>query len=65
MDPVTITFLHHTDTKLPYYSNRTWSFLRGAGSTVDRDFGFIGRNIFHGATEHHVLHHQYASLFHI
>jgi omega-6 fatty acid desaturase (delta-12 desaturase) len=50
---------------LPYYPSRTWSFLRGAGSTVDRDFGFIGHNIFHGAVECHVLHHQYASLFHI
>ncbi|KAN0083652.1 Fatty acid desaturase domain containing protein [Elaphomyces granulatus] len=55
---LTITFLQHTDSMLPYYPSRTWSFLRGAGSTVDRDFGFIGHNIFHGAVECHVLHHH-------
>jgi omega-6 fatty acid desaturase (delta-12 desaturase) len=55
---VTITYLQHTDTALPYYSSKTWSFLRGAASTVDRDFGFIGRHIFHGAIETHVLHHH-------
>ena len=55
---VTITFLQHTDLELPYYTSSTWSFLRGAASTVDRDFGFIGRHIFHGAIETHVLHHH-------
>jgi fatty acid desaturase len=55
---VTITFLQHTDSKLPYYPSITWSFLRGCASTIDRDFGFIGRNIFHGTVEHHVLHHH-------
>jgi fatty acid desaturase len=55
---VTITFLQHTDSSLAYYPSKTWSFLRGAASTVDRDFGFIGRNLFHGAIEYHVLHHH-------
>jgi omega-6 fatty acid desaturase (delta-12 desaturase) len=32
--------------------------LRGAASAVDRDFGFIGRHLFHGAIETHVLHHH-------
>ncbi|KAH6712203.1 oleate delta-12 desaturase [Leptodontidium sp. MPI-SDFR-AT-0119] len=55
---LTITFLQHTDMSLPYYPNKTWSFLRGCASTIDRDFGFIGRNLFHGAIEYHVLHHH-------
>lgn len=55
---VTITFLQHTDFSIPYYPTRTWTFLRGAASTVDRDFGFIGRVLFHGAIETHVLHHH-------
>src|ERR1700712_3858194 len=55
---VTITFLQHTDVSIPYYPTKTWSFLRGAASTVDRDFGFIGRYIFHGAIETHVMHHH-------
>ncbi|KAJ4391033.1 hypothetical protein N0V93_004646 [Gnomoniopsis smithogilvyi] len=55
---LTITFLQHTDFSIPYYPTRTWTFLRGAASTVDRDFGFIGRVLFHGAIETHVLHHH-------
>jgi len=55
---VTITYLQHTDISIPYYPSKTWSFLRGAASTVDRDFGFIGRHIFHGAIETHVVHHH-------
>ena len=55
---VTITFLQHNDVSVPYYSAKSWSFIRGAASTIDRDFGFIGRYIFHGAIEYHVLHHQ-------
>ncbi|CZS97001.1 related to Delta(12) fatty acid desaturase [Rhynchosporium agropyri] len=55
---LTITFLQHTDGSIPYYQNSTWTFLRGAASTVDRDFGWIGRNIFHGALETHVMHHH-------
>ncbi|KAL3419039.1 fatty acid desaturase [Phlyctema vagabunda] len=55
---LTITFLQHTDGSIPYYPSSTWSFLRGAASTVDRDFGFIGRVLFHGAIETHVLHHH-------
>jgi fatty acid desaturase len=55
---VTITYLHHTDFALPYYPPSSFTFLRGAASTVDRDFGFIGRHLFHGAINTHVLHHH-------
>jgi omega-6 fatty acid desaturase (delta-12 desaturase) len=43
---------------LPYYPSKSWTFLRGAASAVDRDFGFIGRVLFHGVIEYHVLHHH-------
>ncbi|KAL2062622.1 hypothetical protein VTL71DRAFT_5694 [Oculimacula yallundae] len=59
---LTITFLQHTDTSIPYYPTSTWTFLRGAASAVDRDFGWIGRNIFHGAIETHVMHHHVARI---
>jgi fatty acid desaturase len=55
---VTITYLHHTDFALPYYPPSSFTFLRGAASTIDRDFGFIGRHLFHGAINTHVLHHH-------
>jgi len=58
IDIVIITFLQHTDLSIPYYPSTSWNFLRGAASTVDRDFGFIGRVIIHGAIENHVVHHH-------
>ena len=34
-----------------------WNFTAGAAATVDREFGFIGRSLFHDIIETHVLHH--------
>lgn len=59
---VAITYLQHTDPRLPHYDAKTWSFLRGAASTIDRDFGFIGRHLFHGIIETHVLHHHISTI---
>ncbi|KAK0939884.1 hypothetical protein LTR48_007214 [Friedmanniomyces endolithicus] len=54
---VAITYLQHTDPSLPHYTGETWNFARGAAATIDREFGFIGRQLFHGIIETHVLHH--------
>ncbi|KAK4208341.1 fatty acid desaturase-domain-containing protein [Rhypophila decipiens] len=59
---VTITLLQHTDPSLPHYTSQTWTFVRGAASTIDRDFGFIGRHLFHGIIETHVLHHYVSTI---
>ncbi|CAG5156639.1 uncharacterized protein ALTATR162_LOCUS4436 [Alternaria atra] len=56
---VAITYLHHTHEKAPHYEAENWTFIKGAASTVDRDFGFIGRHIFHGIIEYHVVHHMF------
>ncbi|KAI4245554.1 MAG: hypothetical protein L6R42_010152, partial [Xanthoria sp. 1 TBL-2021] len=52
-----IPYLWHTDPTIPHYGSETWTFTRGAATTVDREFGFIGRSLFHGIIETHVLHH--------
>lgn len=57
--PVAITYLHHTHPEAAHYEADEWTFLKGAASTVDRDFGFIGRHIFHGIIEYHVVHHMF------
>lgn len=57
--PVAITYLHHTHPDLPHYTEEGWSYVKGALSTVDRDFGFIGKHIFHGIIEKHVVHHLF------
>lgn len=54
---VFITYLQHTDLSLPHYEAKEWNFARGAGATIDRDFGFIGKFFFHDIIETHVLHH--------
>ncbi|SPN96572.1 related to delta-12 fatty acid desaturase [Cephalotrichum gorgonifer] len=59
---VAITFLQHTDPSLPHYTNETWNFVRGAAATIDREAGFIGRHLFHGIIETHVLHHYVSSI---
>ncbi|KAJ5127147.1 Fatty acid desaturase type 1 [Penicillium atrosanguineum] len=59
---VAITFLQHTDPTLPHYQPEVWNFVRGAAATIDRDFGFVGRHIFHGIIETHVLHHYVSNI---
>ncbi|SGZ51311.1 CIC11C00000001761 [Sungouiella intermedia] len=54
---VFITFLQHLDPKMPHYEASEWNFARGAAATIDREFGFIGKHIFHDIIETHVLHH--------
>ncbi|KAJ6001627.1 hypothetical protein N7522_006854, partial [Penicillium canescens] len=57
-----ITFLQHTDPTLPHYQPEVWNFARGAAATIDRDFGFVGRHIFHVIIETHVLHHYVSNM---
>ncbi|KAF2421198.1 fatty acid desaturase [Tothia fuscella] len=59
---VAITFLQHTDPTLPHYEAGAWNFARGAAATIDREFGFIGRSLFHGIIETHVLHHYVSTI---
>ncbi|PSK45181.1 fatty acid desaturase-like protein 2 [Elsinoe australis] len=59
---VAITFLQHTDPSLPHYDANTWTFTRGAAATIDREFGFIGRQLLHGIIETHVLHHYISTI---
>ncbi|CAG8457187.1 4530_t:CDS:2 [Ambispora gerdemannii] len=58
---VMITFLQHTDPKVPFYRDEQWDFVRGAASTVDRHFGFLD-DIFHKITSTHVAHHYFSEM---
>lgn len=59
---VAITYLQHTDPSLPHYESHAWTYTRGAAATIDRDFGFIGRQLLHGIIETHVLHHYVSTI---
>ena len=54
---VFVTFLQHTDPSMPHYDAQEWTFAKGAAATIDREFGFVGKHIFHDIIETHVLHH--------
>ncbi|KAI5962927.1 uncharacterized protein KGF55_002719 [Candida pseudojiufengensis] len=54
---VFITYLQHSDPQMPHYESHQWTFARGAAATIDREFGFVGKYLFHDIIETHVLHH--------
>jgi omega-6 fatty acid desaturase (delta-12 desaturase) len=62
MAAVAITYLQHTDPSLPHYEPNSWTYARGAAATIDREFGFIGRQLLHGIIETHVLHHYVSTI---
>ncbi|KAI8815040.1 delta-12-fatty acid desaturase [Cladochytrium replicatum] len=57
-----LTFLQHTDVKVPHYRDGQFNFVRGALSTVDRSFGSVLNYFFHHITDTHVVHHLFASM---
>ncbi|KAJ5603912.1 hypothetical protein N7537_006868 [Penicillium hordei] len=59
---VAITYLHHTHPSLSRYEQDSWSFLKGALATVDRDFGWVGRFFFHNIIDFHVIHHLFSQI---
>ncbi|KAF5025511.1 hypothetical protein F66182_2416 [Fusarium sp. NRRL 66182] len=61
---VMITYLHHTHPSLPKYSSESWTFLRGATATIDRDFGIIGTHFMHHISSDHVTHHIFSRIPH-
>ncbi|KAF9577284.1 Fatty acid oxidation complex subunit alpha [Lunasporangiospora selenospora] len=59
---VLITFLQHTDPKLPHYRESAWNFQRGALCTVDRSFGKLLDHMLHGIVHTHVAHHLFSQM---
>ncbi|CAM6106583.1 unnamed protein product [Calypogeia fissa] len=60
---VLITLLQHTHPSLPHYDVAEWDWLRGALSTVDRDYGFLN-HVLHHITDTHVAHHIFSTMPH-
>ncbi|PKA50601.1 Omega-3 fatty acid desaturase, endoplasmic reticulum [Apostasia shenzhenica] len=59
-----VTYLHHHGyhQKLPWYRGKEWNFLRGALTTVDRDYGWI--NDIHRNIGTHFVHHLFPQIPH-
>lgn len=57
-----VTFLHHTEPDIPWYRGDDWNFLKGALSTIDRDYGIF--NSIHHDIGTHVAHHLFLNMPH-
>lgn len=57
-----VTFLHHTEDNIPWYRGKNWYFLKGALSTIDRDYGLF--NWIHHDIGTHVAHHIFSNMPH-
>lgn len=57
---VAITYLHHTHPDIHHFEDEQWTYLDGSLGTVDRPFGFVGKHIFHGIIDFHVVHHLFS-----
>nr|ATV93529.1 omega-3 desaturase-like B [Patella vulgata] len=52
---VIITFLHHTEEDIPWYSDEKWDNVRGQLSSVDRHYGIV-HDVLHNITTHQIHH---------
>lgn len=60
---VLVTFLQHSDARVPHYEDDgSFTFLKGAISTVDRDYGAILNNMMHHITDKHMAHHVFSRI---
>ncbi|MEM0979485.1 MAG: fatty acid desaturase [Cyanobacteria bacterium P01_H01_bin.58] len=57
-----VTYLHHTEADIPWYRGADWYYLKGALSTIDRDYGLI--NSIHHDIGTHVAHHIFSNMPH-
>ncbi|GLJ42887.1 hypothetical protein SUGI_0889000 [Cryptomeria japonica] len=59
-----VTYLHHHghDQRVPWYRGTEWSYLRGALSTIDRDYGVF--NKIHHDIGTHIIHHLFPQIPH-
>ncbi|KAI3763083.1 hypothetical protein L1987_53533 [Smallanthus sonchifolius] len=59
---IILTYLNHTHPSIAHYDATEWDWVRGALSTVDRDFGALMNWIFHNGNENHVIHHLFPTI---
>ena len=54
---VLYTWLHHSDHKIPHFSDGHFSYMRGATCSVDRNYPAIINYVHHHIGSTHVMHH--------
>ncbi|XP_040565633.1 uncharacterized protein [Lepeophtheirus salmonis] len=59
---VLITFLHHHDDGVPWFSNEEWSYVKGQLCSIDRHYGWA-HDILHSIGTHQI-HHLFPQIPH-
>lgn len=59
---VFITYLQHSDIRLPHYNAAEWNFVRGALAAVDRNFGRPLNWWLHHINDSHIMHHLFSTM---
>jgi len=59
---VFITYLQHSDVRLPHYNAEEWTFVRGALCTIDRSFGAPLNWWLHHINDSHIVHHLFSTM---
>jgi omega-6 fatty acid desaturase (delta-12 desaturase) len=54
---VLYTWLQHTDTDVPHFEEKDWTYIKGAFMTIDRPYGPIFDFLHHRIGSTHVAHH--------
>lgn len=60
---VVVTFLHHNHPEICWYGDGEWSVVRGALSSVDRNYGWLANHLTHHINLHQ-LHHLFPRIPH-
>jgi len=58
----TVTHLHHTHPDVPWYRGEGWSFVKGAVSSIDREY-WPFENLHHDIGTH-IVHHLFSRIPH-
>ncbi|GJU54231.1 delta(12) fatty acid desaturase-like protein [Tanacetum coccineum] len=59
---IILTYLNHTHPSIAHYDSTEWDWIRGALSTIDRDYGTLMNWAFHDANPNHVIHHLFPTI---
>jgi fatty acid desaturase len=54
------TWLHHTNENIPHYDETAWSWIKGALSTIDRNYPAYINSLHHNIGSTHVVHHLFS-----
>ncbi|GJW32085.1 gypsy type transposase [Tanacetum coccineum] len=59
---IILTYLNHTHPSIAHYDSSEWDWIRGALSTIDRDYGTLMNWAFHDANPNHAIHHLFPTI---